>query len=165
MRSSPLATVGILLGLALVLPGCGDQSAPAAGTGAPTPRGMETGVSATTRTCRVQLHGLINSMDDLRGKLAAGLSYGAYLRGVKAAQGVYDRVPVNRLQLGCLVKVGTPAERALNLYLDAANTWGDCLTSVSCDSESVEPKLQRKWVLASNRLSLAQKGLRASSRG
>lgn len=165
MRLSPLATVGILLGLALILPGCGDQGAPAAGTVAAAPRGVERGVSAKARTCRAQLHDLLDSMDDLRGKLAVGLSYGVYLRGVKAAQGAYDRVPVGRLELACLVKVGTPAERALNLYRNAANAWGDCLTTVSCDSEEVEPKLQRKWALASGRLSLARKGLYAGGRG
>jgi hypothetical protein len=164
MRLGPTATACILLGLALILSSCGDQSAPAAGTKAAAPHGVETDASATTRICRAQLHGFLRSMDDLRGKLAGGLSYGAYLHGVRAAQDAYDRVPVDRLELSCLVKVGTPAERALNLYLAAANTWGGCLTSTSCDSEEVEPKLQRKWALASGRLSLAQKGLRASGR-
>jgi hypothetical protein len=103
-------------------------------------------------------------MDDLRGKLAVGLSYGAYLHRVKAVQTAYDRVPVDRLDLSCLVKAGAPAERALNLYVAAVDTWGECLTSASCDSESVEPKLQRKWALASDRLSSAQKGLGAGGR-
>jgi hypothetical protein len=103
-------------------------------------------------------------MDDLRRELAVGLSYGAYMHRVKAVQAAYDGVPVDRLGLGCLVKVGTPAERALNRYIAAANTWGDCLTSASCDSESVEPKLQRKWALASGQLSSAQEGLRPGSR-
>jgi hypothetical protein len=164
MRLSPAATVGILLGLALILPGCGDQGAPVADAGTATRPGVEASRSATTRTCRSQLHGLLGSMDGLRGKLAVGLSYGVYLHEVKAAQAAYDRVPVGRLQLGCLVKVGTPAERALDRYIAAANTWGDCLTSVSCDSESIEPKLQRKWALASARLSAAQRGLRPGSR-
>jgi hypothetical protein len=164
MRLSLAATVGILLGLALILPGCGDQAAPAAGTGTGSARGLEPSAPAVTRTCRTQLHGLLGSMGELRGKLAVGLSYGAYLHQVKAVQAAYDGVPVDRLRLGCLVKSGTPAERALNLYLAAANTWGECLTSASCDSESVEPKLQRKWALASARLSSAQRGLRPGSR-
>jgi hypothetical protein len=164
MRLGPAATVGILLGLALILPGCGDQSAPAADTGAARPAGVNVGISsAAARTCRAQLHGFLGSMDDLRGTLAVGLSYGAYLHEVKAVQAAYERVPVDSLELACLVRVGTPAERALNLYLAAANTWGKCLTSASCDSESVEPKLQRKWALASDRLSSAQKGLRADA--
>lgn len=153
-----------MLGLALTLPGCGDQSSTAAGTGAATRPGVEVRAPATTRTCRSQLHGLLGSMDDLRGKLAVGLSYGAYLHEVKTVQAAYDGVPLDRLGLSCLVKAGTPAERALNLYLAAANTWGECLTSASCDSEAVEPKLQRKWALASDRLSSAQKGLRPGSR-
>lgn len=164
MRLSPVATVGILLGLALILSGCGDQSAPAGGIGTAPPHRTESSVSATTRTCRNQLHGLLDSMDELRGKLAVGLSYGAYLHGVKAVQAVYDGVPVDRLELGCLVRVGTPAERALNRYIAAANTWGDCLTLASCNSESVEPKLQRRWALASDQLSSAQQGLRSDSR-
>jgi hypothetical protein len=165
MRLSLAATVGILLGLALILPGCGGQAAPAAGVGTGSARGVEPAASAATRTCRAQLHGLLGSMDELRGKLAVGLSYGVYLHQVKAVQAAYDGVQVDRLGLGCLVKSGTPAERALNLYLAAANAWGECLTSASCDSESVEPKLQRKWALASTRLSSAQRGLRPGSRG
>jgi hypothetical protein len=164
MRLSPVATVGILLGLALVLFGCGDQGAPAADAGTATSPGVEAGASTASPACRAQLHGLVGSMDDLRGKLAVGLSYSAYLHGVKGVQAAYDRVPVGRLGLACLVKSGTPAERALNLYVAAANTWGDCLTSASCDSESVEPKLQRKWALASTRLSAAQAALRARGR-
>jgi hypothetical protein len=163
MRLSPVATVGILLGLALVLPGCGDQTEPVTNTRA-APHDVETVASAATSSCRALLHGLLGSMDGLRGELAVGLNYGTYLHGVKAAQGEYDHVPVDRLRLDCLVKVGTPAERALNLYLDAANTWGDCLTSASCDSESIEPKLQHEWALASDQLSLAQRGLRSRSR-
>jgi hypothetical protein len=160
MRLGPAATVGILLGLALILPGCGDQRSAAAGTRTAVPRGGPAGVSAATRRCRAQLHGLLDSMDALRGNLAVGLSYDAYLHGVQAARVAYDGIPVDRLALGCLVAVGTPAERALNRYADAANTWGDCLALVSCDSESVEPKLQHEWALASERLSSAQEGLR-----
>jgi hypothetical protein len=165
MRLSPAVTVGILLGLALILPGCGDQRSAAAGTGTATPRGAEASVPAVTRTCRAQLHDLLDSMDSLRGNLAVGLSYGAYLHEVRAAQAAYRDVPVDRLELACLVTVGTPAERALNRYIAAANTWGDCLALVSCDSETVEPKLQRKWALASDRLSSAEEGLRGGGRG
>ncbi len=103
-------------------------------------------------------------MDALREKLAVGLRYDAYLDDVKAARVAYDGVPVDRLGLGCLVAVGTPAERALNRYTAAANAWGDCLASASCDSESVEPRLQHEWALASERLSAAQKGLRGGGR-
>jgi hypothetical protein len=164
MRLSPVATVGILLGLALIPPGCGEQSAPAADGGTATSPRVEVGVSTTSRACRAQLYGLVGSMDDLRGQLAVGMSYGAYLQAVKAAQAAYSGVKADRLELACLVRAGTPAERALNLYIAAANTWGGCIASASCNSETVEPKLQRKWKLASTRLSAAQAGLRARGR-
>jgi len=164
MRLSPAVTVGILLGLALATPGCGGQAAPSAGTGGVAAQGVETDSPATTRTCRSELHGLLDSMDELRGKLAVGLSYGAYLHEVKGVQAAYDRVPVDRLRLDCLVKAGAPAEQALNRYIAAADTWGHCLTLASCDSEAVEPKLQRGWALASGRLSAAQRGLRPGIR-
>jgi hypothetical protein len=160
MRLGPAATVGILLGLALVLPGCGNRSSATAGTGTTPPQGAQGGHPVVTRTCRGQLGDLLGSMDALRQKLAVGLNYGAYLHEVRTARAAYDGVPVDRLALACLVAVGTPAERALNRYTEAANTWGDCLASASCDSESVEPKLQHEWELASERLSSAQKGLR-----
>jgi hypothetical protein len=164
MRLGPAATVGILLALALVLPGCGDRNSATAGTGTAPPQGAQAAHSAPTRTCRAQLGGFLGSMDALRQKLAVGLSYGAYLHEVRTVRDAYDGVPVDRLALACLVAVGTPAERALNRYTEAANTWGDCLASASCDSESVEPKLQREWELASERLSSAQQGLRGSGR-
>jgi hypothetical protein len=165
MWLSPAATVGILLGLALIMPACGDKGSATADAGTAHPRQAERSVSAATRTCRSQLHGLLDSMDALREKLAVGLSYNDYLREVRAARAAYAGIPVDRLELGCLTTVGTPAERALNRYTEAANTWGDCLALVSCDSESVEPKLQHEWALASERLSSAQAGLRDGRRG
>ncbi|MFL5900317.1 MAG: hypothetical protein ACJ75S_03885 [Solirubrobacterales bacterium] len=164
MRLGPAATVGILFALAPILSGCGGRHSAAAGMGTVAPRGAQAGVSAATRTCRAQLHDLLGSMDALRRKLAVGLRYDAYLHEVRAVRNAYDGVPVDRLGLGCLVTAGTPAERALNRYTEAANTWGDCLASASCDSESVEPKLQHEWALASERLSSVQKGLRGGGR-
>ncbi len=164
MRLGPAATVGILLGLALILPGCGDRNPATAGTGTTAPQATQSAHSAPTRTCRAELGDLLDSMGALRQKLAVGLNYGAYLHEVRTVRDAYDRVPVDRLALACLATVGTPAERALNRYTEAANTWGDCLASASCDSESVEPKLQREWELASERLSSAQQGLRGGGR-
>ncbi len=164
MRLGPVATVGILLGLALILPGCGDRNSATAGAGTTLPQGTQAAHSAPTRTCKTQLGDLLGSMDTLRQKLAVGLNYGAYLHEVRTARDAYDGVPVDRLALACLIAVGTPAERALNRYTEAANTWGDCLASASCDSESVEPKLQHEWALASERLSSARQGLRGAGR-
>jgi hypothetical protein len=165
MRLSPAATVGVLLGLALILPACGGDGHTPTAERATTAQSMgKAGGSAANRQCRDQLGDFLDSMDGLRGKLAVGLSYDAYLDQVRETKAAYGRIPTDRLAIGCLAAVGTPGERALNWYLDAANSWGDCLADVSCSTESVEPKLQHKWALAATLLSSAQRALRGSGR-
>jgi hypothetical protein len=160
MRLNSAVTVGILLSLSVILPGCGDERSSAAGAKTSMSSKAEAGASAASRPCPHPLRGLLDSLDALREKLAVGLTYERYLHEVRAARVVYDGIPVERLALSCLMTAGTPAERALNQYIEAANTWGDCLALVSCDSESIEPKLQHRWALASDLLSSAQRGLR-----
>jgi hypothetical protein len=162
MRPSSAATVGILLSLALILPACGDERAASADRTVGPPGTAQAKAPATNSPCRSQLHDFLGSMDALRDRLAVGLNYEDYLREVRAVKAVYEGIPVDRLAIGCLAATGSPGERALNRYLDAANTWGDCLAATSCETESLEAKLRRKWALASDLLSAAQQGLRSS---
>ena len=157
MRLS-LATVGTLLGLALILPACGEDRSTAADKPAST-ASVTAKPAPPRRACRSQLHGFLASMDALRDKLARGLSYDGYLHEVKALRAAYNSVDADKLPIGCLLASGTPGERAFNLYIDAVNAWGDCLATVSCDTASIEAKLQHKWALASTQLSTAQAGL------
>ncbi len=164
MRLSPAATACALLSLALLLAACGEErtaavGGPAADRAAAQSTAPALGGGEPAR-CRDQLNPLVSSLDTLRERLAVGLNYEDYLSEVRSLTTVYERVPIERLAVGCLTTVGTPAERALNRYREAVNTWGDCLTRVSCDSEAVEPKLQRRWALASSLLTTAQEGLR-----
>lgn len=162
MRLSPAATVGVLLGLALILSACGAERAATTERTTAARSEAKASSSAAINQCRGQLGAFLGSMDVLRGKLAVGLSYTDYLHEVGETKAAYSRIPVKRLSIGCLAIAGTPGERALNWYLDAANSWGDCLADLSCGTESVEPTLQHKWARASAQLTLAQKGLRAS---
>lgn len=164
MRPSP-TTVGFLLGLALIFSSCGgggstmtDQAAST--TTAGTAKRSATVASAPPvkpggSSCRRQLGGFLDSMAALRRKLGRGLSYDDYLREVQATRAVYASIPSAKLRAGCVLAVGAPAERAFNLYIDATNTWGDCLATVSCDTRTIEPELQRKWALASRQLTVA----------
>lgn len=165
MRLSSAATVGILLGLALMLGACGEDGTTAATgpagtthttstTSAPPPRAT----TVTRDSCR-RLRPFLGSMRRLRDDLARGLSYDDYLREVRGVRSVYARIDADELTAGCLLASGGPAERAFNLYIEATNAWGDCLATVSCDTRSIEPKLQRKWALAARRLATAQKGM------
>lgn len=162
MRLSSAAIVGILLGLALISSGCGEDGTSAAGkpvstvsTGsAPAPR-----KARAIRTCH-QLRGFIGSMSVLRDKLARGLSYDEYLREVQSVRSLYSDIEAAKLTAGCLLASGGPAERAFNLYIEAANAWGDCLATVSCNTRSIEPRLQRKWALAAHQVTVARQGSR-----
>jgi hypothetical protein len=84
---------------------------------------------------------------------------------VKGTRTVYARIRTGKLTAPCLLASGGPSERAFNLYIDAANAWGDCLATATCSTRSIEAKLQRKWARASHHLATAEKGLRAVSRG
>lgn len=174
MRLSPAATVGILLSLALTFSSCGEDGTAAPGGPPPTattsaessPRpGAASRATPVGNRCRRQLHGFIGSMARLRDDLARGLSYDDYLPRVKKTRRVYARIRAGRLTAPCLLASGGPSEHAFNLYIDAANLWGDCLATVTCSTRSIEPKLQRKWELASHHLATAEGGLRAVSRG
>jgi len=163
MRLGPAATACALLSVALILGACGEERTAAVG-GPQVKRAGAKGAESQSRAaggqCGSQMRPLVSSLDALRKRLAVGLNYEDYLSEVGRLKATYDEIPAERLAIGCLTTVATPAERALNRYREAANTWGDCLTRASCDAEAVEPKLQRRWALAAGLLSTAQEGLR-----
>lgn len=162
MRLSPAVTVGILLGLALMLSSCGEGGTKAADrpASATDARSARPPHPTTTRGSCHPLRPFLGTMVKLRDDLARGLSYDEYLREVQGVRSVYARIDADHLTAGCLLTVGGPAERALNLYLDATNAWGDCLATASCNTRTVEPGLQRRWELAAHQLTSAQRGLR-----
>jgi hypothetical protein len=169
MRLSAAAIVGILLGLALILGSCGEEGTTAADGPAST-QSADRNASATpepksANACQHQLRGFIGSMAALRDDLARGLSYEDYLPRVQATRSVYARIRAGKLTAPCLLASGGPSERAFNLYIDAANLWGDCLATVACSTRSIEASLQHKWALASRHLAAAEEGLRTVSRG
>jgi hypothetical protein len=162
MRPSSATIVGIALGLALMLSACGGDGTTAAGESAKTTNSISTprpSAAPAPSSCR-QLRPFVGSMAKLRDTLARGLSYDDYLREVQGVRSIYARIDADKLAAGCLLTTGGPAERTLNLYIDATNTWGDCLATVSCSTRSIEPRLQRKWALAARRLTVAEQGLR-----
>jgi hypothetical protein len=82
------------------------------------------------------------------------------LAEVQGVRTLDRELEAGKLALGCLLASGGPGERAFNLYVDAANAWGDCLATASCNTRSIEPRLQREWALAARQLTVAREGLR-----
>jgi hypothetical protein len=82
---------------------------------------------------------------------------------VQGIRSTYRKIPIERVEIGCLSAVGTPAEKAFNRYIEAADGWGECVSEAGCRSETVEPVPQRRWRIASHLLSEADEGLSAGA--
>jgi hypothetical protein len=156
------ASLGCVLGMAamLLLTGCGDGTAATAGGNAPAQttaasRPAPPKPEPATLGCPARVDAFVEAMASLRRQLAIGLSYEQYAARVKALRHDHERIPVDHLALACLRTTGTPAEAALNKYVDAANAWGECLADAACTTATIEPVLQRKWRLASHFLAEA----------
>jgi hypothetical protein len=167
MRLSAVATAGIALALTLSLSSCGSEdgmvasgSASSRSTAGPASAAKSTSAATESRRgCRGELGSFVASLAALRDDLARGLSYDDYLVRVRGTRAIYAKVRPRQVPAACLVVSGGPAERAFNLYIEAANTWGDCLATVTCDTRSIEPRLRRRWALAGKRLAIAEDGL------
>jgi hypothetical protein len=169
-----LTLAGFALLAALLLPGCGAGSE-AADTATVTGRSATTAAAELPRRrdkpkprsaagpCQSRLGGFVASMDSLRRRLAVGVTFDQYLAEVRGIGSTYRQIRIGQLQFYCLDAVGTPGEKAFNRYIEAANDWGDCVSEAGCTSAAVEPKLQRRWRIASHFLAEATGGLRAGA--
>jgi hypothetical protein len=168
-----LAGCAALLAFALALPGCG-KDAPAPEKAAarrgdrqpPTQRQAAAGGApgdAAPHRCQTQLGRFVDSLDALRRRLAVGLTYAQYVARVTSLRAIYATIPVHRLGPACLLATGAPSERAFNVYLEAANTWGACLSEAGCGAGDIEATLQAEWRTALRPLSEARAGLRRES--
>jgi hypothetical protein len=150
--------VALLLGIAVfALSGCGGGGAETATKATTAARdGKRRHPRRTTTAERCRLGPFLHSLDILEERLAAGLSYEQYFSEVKGAKTAYGAIAVDKLELPCLAGVGTPAEKALNEYIEAANAWRACRADVSCGTYTIEPRLQREWRVASHYLAEAR---------
>jgi hypothetical protein len=170
MRAGPwLSAAGCaaLASLAIALPGCGSSS-PAAektsvnssGRVVPTHAGESRPSTdpIVSRSCPTELTRFADSLQRLRHRLVAGLTYDQYVAAVKALRSEYAAIRVDAVPPACLLATGTPSERAFDVYIEAANRWGECLSEPGCDAADVEAPLQAEWHLASRQLGGARDG-------
>jgi hypothetical protein len=129
----------------------------------PSKAGEQRAAPSPAGPCQTQLGSFVASMDSLRRRLAVGVTYDQYVAEVRGIRATYRKIPSDQVEIDCLTGVGTPAEKAVNRYIEAADDWGECVAEAGCSSATVEPVLQRRWRLASHFLSEADKGLNASA--
>lgn len=160
MARARAAIATAIASLALVASGCAGKEAVDGGPkAAAAPRASAASRGAARGSCRKILNPFVGSMEALRRKLAVGLTYRQYRHELEVVRGAYRAIPAKRVQLGCLLAAGGAGERALNRYIVAANAWGECLATASCELETVEPRLRRQWARASDLLSSARAGI------
>jgi len=168
-----VAVLIAIAALALALPACGEDETATAGAGATTsaaPAGVQGAAPASrpaparpavaAKRCGGALGEFLDAIESLANAVAVGLDYERYLAAVEGVRATYSEVDDERLGLVCLARVAGPAEASLNLYIDAANEWGECLADSSCEPEAIEARVQRRWQQASTRLAQARSGLR-----
>ncbi len=148
-----------LASLVLLLPGCGGSSPPSettsgVGRAVPTRAGGERPSSGpiVAAGCPTELSRFADSLQQLRHRLVAGLTYDEYIGAVRDLRSEYAAIPVETIAPTCLLSTGTPSERAFDVYVEAANRWGGCLSEPGCDAGDVEAPLQAEWHLASRQL-------------
>lgn len=168
---------GCALVAALLLAGCGGGGSDTTGADTATVASKPGDAAGTTTVatdgnakkhrapagslCQSQLGGFVGSMDSLRRRLAVGVTYDQYVNEVHAIRSTYDRIPTGEVEIDCLGAVGSPAEKAFNRYIEAANDWGECVSELGCESGTVEPVLQRRWRIAAHLLAEAREGLQS----
>lgn len=108
----------------------------------PTPTATSATVSAE---CASQLKGLSDALFELDSRLSVGMNFNDYGQKVADAKVAYDRLKPSGLDSACLATAGAPEENALNDYIDAYNTWNDCVKKTTCKNDSITPSLQAKW--------------------
>ncbi len=117
---------------------------------------------AAAAQCHQQLDPLITALKDLEGRLnGAGLTEQDYLTRVGNISSAYGQISFHQLAFPCLTKVGANAEKAMNTFVTAGNTWNKCVTDINCSQSGIDPQLQSNWADASASILLIDQGLTA----
>jgi hypothetical protein len=117
---------------------------------------------AKLSACEAELDPLVSALSELGSRLDVGLNYEEYTDQVGDLKVAYDQVDwKDQTDLDCVQGVGLPAEKALNQYTRALNTWTRCFDDIDCDNDSITPSLRKRWATASRRTDDAKEGLQA----
>jgi hypothetical protein len=157
-----LTIAGLLIVAACNPANLPNQGAPSPGSPAEETAAEEAAAEAAAlqAECEAQFRDLLDELAELDSRLAVGVQFDDYLDLVGDARVAYDAIPFDDLAQDCVVEVGLPAEKALNLYVKASNLWNNCVGNFNCDfDKDLEPKLQERWAEASVKLDDAQEGL------
>lgn len=105
--------------------------------------------------CRSELSAFADDLAEVDARLDVGMSLNEYSDLVSDASVSYSRIDVDNLSGDCLT-AGAKLESAFNQYSRAVDTWDDCVWDDWCDTDSIDPRLQRHWRKATDLISEAE---------
>lgn len=89
---------------------------------------------------------LVDRLTEIDTELEGGTSYLNYNSILVAAKAAYNRIPIPQLKADCVIQVGVSAEKALNKYVAARNTWHRCIAAgANCKRAVYNGPIQRFW--------------------
>ena len=86
--------------------------------------------------CPPQYRAFVNALTVIDGRLSLGVTHASYEDFLAKAQIAYNQTPFKSAPITCVALIGVPAERALNDYIKANNSWAACLSRVALSARS-----------------------------
>ena len=154
-----LLLVLVAVSLATFLAGCGGQSAEekradkdkeVAAAAKKKEAERQELIGETGELCDELVSDFREKLEDLNSRLGVGIKPDDYSNRVGDIRVAYDKVEWDDTpNVYCLQKVGVPLETAMNDFVKAGATWGDCISDFDCDVEKDKlPGMQKKWTHA-----------------
>lgn len=114
---------------------------------------------ALQEECDEAFTDFMSSLKEINSRLDIGMNYEEYGNQVSDTKVTYDAIDFEDLSEPCVEKVGVPAEKALNFYVDAYRSWNECIESSYCNDDKNTRELQGDWSDATFQIELAERGL------
>ena len=109
--------------------------------------------------CEGHLGDLLDEARELDARLNVGMDFQEYSDRVGDVSVAYQEIPFKEMGTRCTIDAGIPLENAMNSYIKAQSTWNDCIGKFRCDTDSIDPELQKHWGDAGSDVASSERAL------
>lgn len=120
----------------------------------PTPKPTPSPAPVISEACAEELGDTRDELDEMDARLDIGLTFSDYSERVGDISVASNRQDVDALTAegaDCLATALLLNEAFLE-YIDANDTWNDCIQDTDCTNDSIRSELQGHWSTASDKL-------------
>lgn len=167
-RPAAIVPALAILSLSVSLVSCGESEAEknkakreaSARASAAKLQQARTDAAAKADKCQAAVEPLLDELQELESRLGVGMNFDKYSTRVSDLKVVYDDAALGDLKdLDCLQEVALPAEKAVQQYLRAYRVWQRCFEAIDCETDSVTPRVQKRWSKAAVYTTLAKSSI------